>query len=466
MGDNRSIHFSGISGVAMSQVAAWLKSEGEQVSGSDEGAYPPISEFLRAQGIEIRTPYRAENLDGAGMAVIGNALSRGNPEVEAILEWRLPFTSLPGLLHQRILARKNPVVVAGTHGKTTTTAALAQIFISAGLSPGYLIGGLPVGWDSGFRAGDGQWFAIEGDEYDTAFFDKRPKFLHYQPQVVLLNNIEFDHADIYLSLEEIYIQFGRLIQLLPRNGCLVVNSDESNLDRLIQKAPCRVVTFGLNAKAAVRAENVEMTPEGMQFQLKLAVGQPALCHSSLWGEHQLRNLIGAAAAAEFAGVPADQIVKGIAAFRGVQRRLELKYHQNGLWIYDDFAHHPTAIRATLSSLRARHPKAHLAAAFEPRSNTMVRNYFQREVGEALSLADRIVIGAIHREQKIPAEQRLNVEQIVKDLRGRGREADAIPEANRMVEVLTKDLPDEAVIVLMSNGAFSGLCTKLLERLSE
>ncbi|HEX7342800.1 MAG TPA: Mur ligase family protein [bacterium] len=464
MGDNRSIHFCGVCGVAMSQAAAWLKSQGERVSGSDEGAYPPISDFLKAQGIDIRTPYRAENLDGAGMAVIGNALSRGNPEVETILERRLPFTSLPELLHQRILALKYPIVVAGTHGKTTTTAALAQILISAGLSPGYLIGGLPVGWNSGFRAGEGQWFAIEGDEYDTAFFDKRPKFLHYQPQAVLLNNIEFDHADIYSNLGEIYIQFGRLIQLLPRNGCLAVNGDESNLDFLIQKAPCRAVSFGLNAKASVHAENVEMTPEGMQFRLRLADGQQTSCRSSLWGDHQLRNLIGAAAAAEFAGVAPDQIVKGIAAFRGVQRRLELKHHQNGLWIYDDFAHHPTAIRATLSSLRLRHPKAYLAAAFEPRSNTMVRNYFQREVGQALSLADRIVVGGIHRAEKIPAEQRLNVERIVQELRSDGREAHLYADVDRLADVLTKDLPKEAVIVLMSNGAFSGLCGKLLERL--
>jgi len=466
MGDQGSIHFCGICGVAMSQVAAWLKSEGEQVSGSDEGAYPPISDFLKAQGIEIRAPYRADNLDGAGLAVIGNALSRGNPEVEAILERRLPFVSLPQLLHQRILAWKNPIVVAGTHGKTTTTAALAQILQTAGLSPGYMIGGLPVGWKSGFAAGEGRWFAIEGDEYDTAFFDKRPKFLHYQPRVVLLNNIEFDHADIYSGLEEIYTQFARLIQLLPRHGCLMVNGDESNLDFLIQKAPCRVVRFGLQPTADVRAENVELTPEGIRFKLHLSSGQEIQCATALWGDHQLRNLVGAAAASEFAGVSADQIVKGIAAFRGVQRRLELKYHRRGLWVYDDFAHHPTAVKATLASLRARHPQAYLAAAFEPRSNTMVRHYFQGEIGEALSLADRIVIGGVHRADKIAPEQRLDVEQIVQELRGRGREADSNTDADHLAEVLTKDLPEEAVIVLMSNGAFSGLCGKLLERLKE
>jgi len=448
----------------MAQVAAWMKANGARVSGSDEDVYPPMSDFLRAQGIEVFSPYRAENLNSAQIAVIGNALSRGNPEVEAVLEKRLPYVSLPELIRAHILTDRLPIVVAGTHGKTTTTAALTQILKAAGFSPGYLIGGLPVGWDAGFHGGQGRWFAIEGDEYDSAFFDKRPKFLHYQPHVVVLNNIEFDHADIYASIEDIYLQFSRLIQLIPRNGCLVINRDESNLDVLISKALCPVRTFSLKANADVRGELVELSPEGMKFKLHLASGHELLCGTPLWGNHQLSNLIGAAAAAEFAGATPPQIAAGIAQFRGVHRRLELKFSASGRWLYDDFAHHPTAVKAALSSLRARHPGIFLAAAFEPRSNTMVRNFFQSEMPAALSLADRVVLGGIHRRDRIPADQRLDVSRIVADLRAERKEAHCCNDADKAVGLLLRDLPPQAVIVLMSNGAFSGLCARILERL--
>jgi UDP-N-acetylmuramate: L-alanyl-gamma-D-glutamyl-meso-diaminopimelate ligase len=457
-------HFLGICGVAMAQVAAWMKSQGAEVTGSDEGVYPPMSEFLAAQGITVLSPYRPENLKTVDAVVIGNSISRGNPELEAVLEKRLPFLSLPELIHSQVLRQKFPIVVSGTHGKTTTTAALAQILKTAQLAPGFMIGGLPVGWESGFEGGRGEWFAIEGDEYDSAFFDKRPKFLHYQPQIALINNIEFDHADIYNSLDEILLQFRRLIQLVPRNGCLIINGDES-VKVLAEKAPCPVITFSVKDKTDVYGELIEISPEGMQFHLKLAAGQQVECHSTLWGEHQLANLVAAAAAAEFAGVTPPQIVAGIEAFRGVRRRMELKFHHGGIWFYEDFAHHPTAVKATIAGLKARHPSATITAAFEPRSNTMVRNFLQNDLITALSLADRIIIGQIHRRDKILPDQRLDVEAVVNSLRHMGKEAHYAVNTDEIIRLMSENTASEAVFVAMSNGAFGGIPTRFTEYLA-
>jgi len=423
-----------------------------------------MSDFLRSKGIEVLSPYRAENLGVVDMVVVGNSISRGNPELEAVLERRLPFISLPDLIHQHLLAGKLPIVVSGTHGKTTTTAALTHVLHQAELSPGFLIGGLPVGWEAGFGAGQGRWFVIEGDEYDSAFFDKRPKFLHYQPQVVVLNNIEFDHADIYASLDDIFLQFRRLIQLIPGNGCLIANGDEQNLESLLNQAPCPVVTFGTSDRVQVRGEILSLIPQGMRFKIRFASGQELNGTTPLWGHHQLLNLTGAAAAAEFAGVTPDQIIMGLSDFRGVRRRLELKYSDDHRWLYDDFAHHPTAVRATLTSLRARHPDLPIIAAFEPRSNTMVKHFFQHEIAEALGLADRIIVGGLHRRERVPTDQRLDVDQIVDTLRHQGKDARHLENSDEMVNLILQDLPRRAVIVLMSNGAFSGLGGKLLEAL--
>jgi len=449
----------------MAQVAAWMKNNGREVSGSDQGIYPPMSDFLQSQGVEVRTPYDAANLTSADTVVIGNALSRGNPEVEAALEKRIPFVSLPELIHDEIIAGKLPAVVAGTHGKTTTTAALASIFKRAGLCGGYMMGGLPIDWDQGFAVESGSWFAIEGDEYDSAFFDKRPKFLHYRPQLVLLNAIEFDHADIYTSLDDIFIQFRRLIKLIPRNGCLVASADDPALRPLMEEAPCPVVPFGRGTTAKVKSEFIELTPTGTKFRLRLASGREIECETPLWGDHQLSNLTGAAAAAEFAGATSEDIAAGIASFHGIRRRLELKFEDGRRWVYDDFAHHPTAVKAAILALRKRHPNLPIFAAFEPRSNTMVRRRFQAELTEALLLADGIAIGEIHRIEMIPKEDRLDAADIMGRLSAAGKEVCEEYDADSIARWLTEKLPPEAVILTMSNGAFSGLVKRLIERLS-
>ncbi len=448
----------------MSQVAAWLASQGVKVTGSDEGVYPPMSDFLQSRGIPVLTPYRSENLEAAEAVVIGNALSRGNPEVETVLEKRLPYLSLPELIHTRLLKDKLPIVVAGTHGKTTTSAALAHILREGRFSPGYLIGGLPIGWDSGFEAGDGSWFVIEGDEYDTAFFDKRPKFLHYQPQVVILNNIEFDHADIYSSLDELFLQFRRLIQLLPRNGLLLANADEPNLEPLMRTAPCAVRTFGTRSSAMIQSQILDISAEGMKFQLRFASGEERICSTTLWGRHQLLNLTAASAAAEFAGLSPDDIAAAVADFKGVRRRLELKFQAQGAWLYEDFAHHPTAVKAALTSLKVRHPKARIVAAFEPRSNTMARNFFQKEIVEALKFADKVAIGAVHRKERIPDRERLDTIRIAEELRRSGKESLASDSVEEILAFMTQESEDETVWIYMTNGAFSGLPEMILKAL--
>ncbi len=441
-----------------------MKNVGYRVTGSDQGVYPPMSDFLHAQGIDVLSPYSAENLESADVVVIGNALSRGNPEVEAALSRRLPYVSLPELIHSEILKDKLPVVVAGTHGKTTTTAALAHIFAHVGLEPGYMIGGLPVGREKGFDIGAGKWFLIEGDEYDCAFFDKRPKFLHYQPQIVLLNNVEFDHADIYASPDEILLQFRRLILLIPESGCLVVNAAWPVLKELATEAFCPVVTFATGTKADVQSELIETHTDGMDFNLRFASGREERVSSPLWGDHQLANLTGAVAAAEFAGVDPDGIVEAISGFSGVQRRLELKVSDGRRWLYDDYAHHPTAILAALEGIRARHPGLRLYVAFEPRSNTMTRRHFQDELTRALMFADGVALGEVHRADKIPADERLRVDRVVDDLRHEGKRAYHHKDVAEIASWMVSELPERAVVVVMSSGSFSGLVPILVKQL--
>ncbi len=461
----RSFHFIGICGVAMAQVAAWLKRSGREVTGSDQGVYPPMSDFLKSEGIEVLSPYSRENLKNPDTVVIGNALSRGNPEVEAALDRRLHFISLPELIHSEILAQKLPAVVAGTHGKTTTSAALAHILQHCGLSGGYLIGGLPIGWESGFNVTDGDWFTIEGDEYDTAFFDKRSKFLLYQPQLVVLNNIEFDHADIYSSIDDIVTQFKRLVRLIPGNGHLIANVDDPIVEQIAQEAFCTVISFGKGTFAQVRSELIEVDPSGMRFVLQFASGKEYQCKTALWGEHQLSNLTAAAATAEAAGASTDAIAEAIYCFEGVQRRLEQRYTNGRIWVYDDFAHHPTAIKAALDSVRARHPDIPVFAAFEPRSNTMVRQTFQGELADALSIADYIVLGGIHRGDQIASDQKLSITQLETHLTGQGRKFFHHSNVEKIIEWILERLPKEAVIITMSNGAFSGLSSRLSEKIA-
>ena len=389
-------HFIGICGTAMGAVAAAMKQRGHVVSGSDAKVYPPMSDFLRDQGIQLCDGYAAENIPAdADVVVIGNAISRGNPEAEAVLERKLLYQSLPEVMKEHFLRGKRNFVVSGTHGKTTTSAMLAWLLQSAGKEPGFMIGGLPRNLGRGASFADSEFNVLEGDEYDTAFFDKRSKFLHYLPECVIINNIEFDHADIYDSLAQIQLSFKRLLNVVPLNGMAFVNGDEANVLEVIEGSPAPVTTVGIGESNALRIENVRYEGENSAFMLG---GVDYKIPMS--GEFNVRNAAMAVAAASFAGLSEDQIRAGLVSFEGIARRQELRGVANGIRVIDDFAHHPTAISLAIDSLRQRYP-GRLWILFEPRSNTTRRSVFQKELAEALAKADIAVVAALTDLDRFP-----------------------------------------------------------------
>src|SRR5271163_4225293 len=371
----KSVHFVGIGGTAMAAVAAALRDQGFAVSGSDQNVYPPMSTFLAAKKIDVMQGYAESNLAGKpDLVVIGNAISRGNSEAEVVLEQKLRYCSLPELLKEFFIRGKRSLVVAGTHGKTTTTSLLTWVFEHNGLNPSFLIGGIPNNFGEGARFTDSPWFIIEGDEYDTAFFDKRSKFIHYQPEVAIVNNLEFDHADIFENLDAIKKSFSHFIRLVPRNGLLLGNGDDANLAPLLQVTHCPVKQFGLGDHNAVRAFNLRFGPTATEFEI------PSFkFHLNLVGELNVRNALAVVGAAKHCGLKNQQIQSAFDTFKGIKRRMEVKGIAGGVTVIDDFGHHPTAIRETLRALRLRYAREKIWAIFEPRSNSTRRNCFQAEL---------------------------------------------------------------------------------------
>src|SRR3954469_11716944 len=364
-----SVHFVGICGTAMASAAAAMQQMGVKVTGSDQNVYPPMSTFLADRKIEVISGYAEQNLaQKPDLVVVGNAISRGNPEAEAVLDHKMRYCSLPELLKEFFIRGKRSIVVAGTHGKTTTTALLTWVFEHNGLNPGYLIGGIPNNLSQGARFTDSPWFIIEGDEYDTAFFDKRSKFIHYQPEIAILNNLEFDHADIFDNLGAVQKTFSHLVRLVPRNGLLLANGDDANLAPLLDVTHCPVKRFGLNEGNAVQAFNVKLAPTASEFEL------PSFkFHTQLVGEFNVRNALAVVACAKHFGLSNKQIQSAFESFRGIKRRMEVRGIVGGVTLIDDFGHHPTAIRETLAALRVKYPSQKIWALFEPRSNTTRRN---------------------------------------------------------------------------------------------
>jgi UDP-N-acetylmuramate: L-alanyl-gamma-D-glutamyl-meso-diaminopimelate ligase len=454
--DIQSIHFSGICGTAMASCAAALKSQGYQVTGSDQGAYPPMSTFLESQEIPIASPYSETNLSHApDLVVIGNALSRGNPEIEYVLDNKLPYCSLPELLKEFFIRGKRSIVVSGTHGKTTTTSLMAWVFESAGLNPSFLIGGVPHNFGYGARFTDSPWIILEGDEYDTAFFDKRSKFIHYLPEVAIINNLEFDHADIFTDLEAIQLSFKRLINIVPRNGLLLVNGDEPNLAPLIKIDHCPIQSFGLEKGNDSEATNIQLEKTGSQFEINGDTYQLPMV-----GQLNIRNALAVIACARHCGISVEQIQKGLATFTGIKRRLEVRATVNDITIIDDFGHHPTAIKETINALRVAYPDQRLWVAFEPRSNTTRRNIFQSDLANALSLADGVLISPIARLHLIEEDQRLNPEQLVTDIRQQGKPCEYAESADSICAYLTEKTAPRDVVCIFSNGSFDDLHNKL------
>jgi len=468
----RSVHFLGICGTAMAAVAAQLKQRGLRVTGSDENVYPPMSTFLADQGITALSPYAGANLDAVGkpdLIVIGNVISRGNPEVEAVLERRLRYASLPDVIREFLIRGRTSVVVTGTHGKTTTTSLLAWTFQHAGLAPGYMIGGIPLNLGNGCACptpnshlpSPTSYFIIEGDEYDTAFFDKRSKFVHYLPDTVIINNIEFDHADIFPGIADIKLTFRRLVNIVPRNGLVLANGDDPNVREVIANAPCPVKTFGLGPDNDFRATNLTLAADGSTFTLH---APRATLHVPLLGEHNVRNALAVAAASLHHGLPPDQIQAAFTGFRGIKRRQEIRGVAAGVTIVDDFGHHPTAIRETIRAFRVRFPGQRLWAVFEPRSNTTRRCVFQKELAESLAEADGVFVSKVNRLEELPEHERLSPEKLVADIAAHGRPAHYLADADAIIAALLPQLRPNDVVAVFSNGGFGGIHAKLLSAL--
>jgi len=461
MSEKSRFHFTGICGTAMGAVAAAMKQRGFTVTGSDANVYPPMSDFLRSQGIPIAEGYREENIPpDTDVVIIGNAISRGNPEAEAALDRKLLYHSLPEVMKEFFLRGKRNFVVSGTHGKTTTSSMLTWLLSHAGRNPGFMIGGLPKNLGRGASFTDSEFNVLEGDEYDTAFFDKRSKFLHYLPECVVINNIEFDHADIYNSLDEIKLTFRRLLNIVPRKGVAFINGDEANCLEVATGAPCPVTTVGFAESNTLRIENVNYETDRSSFTLG------GIAYSlRMTGEFNIRNAAMAAAAASFAGLTPEEIRDGLESFDGVARRQELRGIAGGIKVIDDFAHHPTAIRLAVQSLRQSHPDSRLWILFEPRSNTTRRAVFQTELAESLALADFAVVAALTDLHKIPENDRLDPAKLSADIARLGGTGFYLPDVETIVaEVASRALPGD-VVALLSNGGFGGIHQKLLDALA-
>src|ERR1700730_15780217 len=456
----KKFHFIGICGTAMGSVAAALQERGFKISGSDENVYPPMSTFLEERGIKLHQGYAKENIPAdADVVVIANAMKRGNPEVEAVLNRKLFYLSLPEVLKNYFLRGKHNLVVTGTHGKTTTTAILTWIMEKAGRKPGYLIGGIPKNLGQGARLNDSKYFVIEGDEYDSAFFDKRSKFVHYLPELVIVNNIEFDHADIFKNIDEIKLSFRRLLNIVPQNGMVLLNGDDPNCVEVAKDCLAQMVEVGFSKNCAQRIRDVSYSASGSSFKLGDDVYKVPLI-----GEFNVRNAAMAARAARFYDIPKAKIDNALKSFQGVARRQEIRGEAGGVKVIDDFGHHPTAIAQTLQALRHRYQGQRLWAIFEPRSNTTRRAIFQHELPQALKHADGVLISQVARLEQIPETDRLHPEELVKEISEDGRPAFYEKNAAAIVDRIVPLLKKEDVVVVFSHGGFDNIHEKLLARL--
>jgi len=462
----RHVHLLGIAGSAMSPVAGMLKERGFHVTGSDVNVYPPASTLLDSLGIRWNEGYRPENLQPApDLAVIGNAISRGNAELEYILDEKIPYCSMPQLLEEYFLPGKTSIVVAGTHGKTTTTAMLAWIFQTAGRRPDFLVGGVaPNFGDRSYSLGGGGDFIVEGDEYDTAFFDKAPKFLHYHPDELILTSLEFDHADIYPDLASIALQFRRLVNLVPRRGRILIWGESGELRQVVAKAFCPVETFGLTPECDWCAGDVVWHDSATEFRVARRGNEVARIRIPVAGRHNVLDALAAVALAYGMGVECDAIARALATFQSVRRRMEIKGEAVGVLVVEDFAHHPTAIRMTLEAARTRWPGRKIWAAVEPRSNTMRRRIFEDALPDALALADAVLFGPVNRAQLLEERDRLSPEAIAESIRARGRFAKAFASSVDIAVHLVENTERGDLVLIMSNGSFDGLTAKLLEKL--
>jgi UDP-N-acetylmuramate: L-alanyl-gamma-D-glutamyl-meso-diaminopimelate ligase len=471
MSDAKHVHVIGIGGSAMAPLGGMLREHGYRVTGSDSGVYPPASTLLEKLGISFFHTFDAANLTPApDLVVVGNIIARGNPELEEVLDKKIPYRSMPEILEEVFLPGRHSIVVSGTHGKTTTTAMLAWIFHTAGKRPNFLVGGVAENFGKSYGLGGGEEFILEGDEYETAFWDRGPKFFHYHPDDLIITSLEFDHADIYRDFETYELAFRRLVNLVPRRGRVVIwgDTEESGpaLRRAAEKAFCPLETYGYSAGNDWVASDLAVDGAGMKFSVMYKgkpFGEFMLAAS---GRHNVLNAMAAMAVAHGRGINVEDLAKALATFRSVKRRMDVKGEVRGVLVVDDFAHHPTAVRATIEAARARWPGRRLWAILEPRSNSMRRKVFEETLPVALALADRVVLGGVFRAQQLGDENRLEPEAVAESVRELGRSARVFPSADAIADQLSTEAELGDVLLVMSNGSFDGLCEKLLTKLAQ
>jgi UDP-N-acetylmuramate: L-alanyl-gamma-D-glutamyl-meso-diaminopimelate ligase len=468
----RHVHFIAIAGTGMGSLAGLLKSRGLEVTGSDSDVYPPMSTALEAWGIPVAKGFRPENVmeRRPDLVVIGNAVRADNPEARAAIDAGLPYLSFPDALYEHAIKGKHSVVVAGTHGKTTTGSIVATLLHETGRDPSMLVGGITANFDGSFRDGAGPDYVVEGDEYDTAFFDKTPKFLHYHARTLVITSVEFDHADIYRDLGQVKGEFRKLVQSMPAGGAIIAAVEEPNVADVVAGAPCRVIGYAVDGggDAELRARALQASRAGTRFELVregVVVARPEV---PLHGRHNVANALAAIAVLESRGVPLSEIIAALPRYAGVKRRQEVRGEVDGVTVIDDFAHHPTAVRETLAAMRACYPGRRVIAVFEPRSNTSRRTVFQRDYAQAFGDADRVVVAEV---QDTPiysvtgeVTERFSAQRLVSDLRLRGGEAVAIDGVDAIVDHLARVHAPGDVIITLSNGAFGAIWEKLLDRL--
>ena len=462
------IHLIGVCGTAMATLAALLQRQGHDVQGSDQHIYPPMSDFLRSEGIRLLDGYRAEHVaEGVDLVVVGNAISRGNAELEAVLDSRLRYCSLPEAVREHFLWQTHPVVLAGTHGKTSTTALTAWLLTHGGLDPWMLVGGIARNFGeagTSYRVGKGPHFVIEGDEYDSAYFDKTAKFLKYLPEVAVIGNMEFDHVDIYADYAAVELAFRRLVNLVPRRGLLLLGADDPGSASLSRHAVSPVETFGVTESADWQASGVEARDGITSFTVHLRGALFGQFRSPLLGLHNVRNALAAIAVGAWAGLTPAVLAEGLASFRGIKRRLEVVGVARGVTVIDDFAHHPTAVRETLAALRSGYPARRIWAIFEPRSASSCRRIFQDAFAAAFGVADEVVVAAVFRSS-LPEAERLDAEGLVADLARQGQRARYLPGVEAIVAAVASGAREGDVVIVMSNGGFGGIHGKLLAALA-
>ncbi|MFT4622008.1 MAG: UDP-N-acetylmuramate: L-alanyl-gamma-D-glutamyl-meso-diaminopimelate ligase [Myxococcota bacterium] len=465
--DVRTVHVMGIAGTAMGALAGMLKDAGYVVTGSDHGVYPPMSDYLAALGIEVMEGFKASNLDHRpDLVVVGNVVRAVYEEAAALLESDLDYCSFPEAFAALFLRDAHSIVVAGTHGKTTTTSITAWLLESAGLTPGFLIGGVAKNFDRTARAGGGTVFAVEGDEYDTAFFDKGPKFLHYRTRTAILTSVEFDHADIYRDLEHVKESFRRLVAVLPTDGVLIVRADDPGATDVSAGAACTVWTYGPGQMWDGRVEGFDTVRGTMRFTVLRAGVAVGTFESSLVGEHNLYNQVAAAAAATRVGATPEQLASGFSTFAGIRRRQEVIGEPGGVTVVDDFAHHPTAVASTIRALRDRFGERRLWVIWEPRSATSRRAIFQDAYGVSFDGADQVIVARPYDQSRIPEAERFDAIALVETLCDRGLNALLLPDAAQIAATVSARAHPSDVIAIFSNGGFDGLHGKLLELLEQ